>query len=93
MLGMALAHLSTRLKSSAKSCTSCVVSFPSIFFSLTPHQNAMMTEALEMRGMVFLTWENCWMKERSDSPRCYCTTWRSASLSGQEYTLSKLVMN
>jgi hypothetical protein len=31
-----------------------------------------------MRGMVFRTWENYWMKDRSDSPERYCTAWRLA---------------
>jgi hypothetical protein len=77
---VALTHLSARLKSSETSCTSCVANFSSIFSSLTPYRKARTTEALEMWGMVFRTWENCWMKDHSDSlGRCY-TTWRSTSL-------------
>jgi hypothetical protein len=40
------------------------------------------TKALEMQGMVFQAWENRWMKDRSDFPGRYCTTWRSTSLPG-----------
>jgi hypothetical protein len=76
----ALAHLSTRLKSSETSCTSCVANFWSIFSSLTPCQNVTITKVLEMQGVMFQTWENHWMKDHSDSHRRCCTTWRSTSL-------------
>jgi hypothetical protein len=48
----ALAHLSARLKSVDTSWTSLVVSFFTIFSSLTPWRNATTTEVLEIRGMV-----------------------------------------
>jgi hypothetical protein len=78
----ALVHLSITLKRSKTSCTSCVDNFSSIFLSLMPYQNATTIEALEMRGMVFQTWKNRWMKDRSDSPGRCCTAWRSTSLLG-----------
>jgi hypothetical protein len=43
---VALTHLSARVKSSATSWMSCVVSFSNIFTSLTPWRNASTTEAL-----------------------------------------------
>jgi hypothetical protein len=52
---VALAHFSARLKSSEMSCTSCVANFSSIFLSLMPYRNAIITEALEMWGLVFQT--------------------------------------
>jgi hypothetical protein len=58
MLGTTLTHLSARLKSSAISWMSCMVSFSNIFSSLTSWQNAITTEALEIRGMVLRTWKN-----------------------------------
>jgi hypothetical protein len=57
--------------------------FSSIFSSLTPSQKAATTKALEMRGIVFQTWENRWMRDRSDFPGHCCTAWRSTSLPGQ----------
>jgi hypothetical protein len=50
-----LAHLSTRLKSSVMSCTSCVAIFSSTFLSLMPCRNETTIEAFVMRGMVFQT--------------------------------------
>jgi hypothetical protein len=58
-----------------------------------PYQKVTTTEALEMRGMVFQTYENRWMKDRSDSLGHYCMAWRSTSLPGQAYVLSKLALS
>jgi hypothetical protein len=47
-----------KLKSLEMSYTSCVANFSNIFSYLTPCRKATTTKALEMRGMVFQTWEN-----------------------------------
>jgi hypothetical protein len=53
--GTTLAHLTAKLKSLATSWMSRLVTFSSIFSSLTPWQNATTTDALEIRGIVLQT--------------------------------------
>jgi uncharacterized protein (DUF2384 family) len=90
---VALTHLSARLNSVETYWISWVVSFSSIFSSLTHWRSATTTEALEIRGMILQTWENRWTKERRDPPERCWMAWRSVSLSIRAYALSKLAVN
>lgn len=47
-------------------------------------------DAIDMRGMVFLTWQKCCIKALKDSPGSYYTVWRLNSMPRREKVSMKL---
>src|SRR5437016_7220837 len=70
----ALAHLSTRAKSSVGEEITLVASFSTILWSRTPRRKAMQTDSPEILAIVFRHWQKRCMYFRRDSPLC-CRTW------------------
>jgi hypothetical protein len=55
-----------------------------------PYWKATTMDAIDMRGMVFLTWQKCYIKALKDSPGSYYTVWRLNSMPRREKVPSKL---